>query len=225
MTAIVSTTLFLILSLIWLFQFSRLRWTQMRSRRQWQLKLLGCAHIFFLLLLAYAAWPLLPIGQAQRGQTVDAFLHSLHDGDVETVLNMIVSTPQEELTPIQNALADSQNYPVSWEMAEPNGNNVSLGEISFSESRMADATIHLEWEWEQARWGISGFLLEGERSENELRFVLPSTFLPYSWFRSGLFFLSILLVLFTVWQIWRLRRAWTVLQDEASPLSDQTANF
>ncbi len=86
MTAIGLALILLLLSLVLLFRFCRLHWDALRTRMKRRLIVLLSAHLFLLFSLAYAAWPLLPVGQAQRSEAIEQFLNTLSAGQTESVV-------------------------------------------------------------------------------------------------------------------------------------------
>lgn len=225
MAAIGLTMILLLFSFFLLFRFCWLRWETLRTRMKQRLVLLLAAHLSLLLLLSYSAWPLLPAGQAQSAAVVERFLNALRDGDNQTALNLIVPAPEEEMAFIRIALSIQGNRPVRWEVTEPNSRHYVFGEVTFDDGQTLDLFIGLEWEWEKARWGITMLEFGRDLSTSKARFYLYSTFLPYSWFRNGVIFLSAFCILFTVWQVWRLRKIWANLQERENLLPNQAHNF
>ncbi|MAU00963.1 MAG: hypothetical protein CL608_27780 [Anaerolineaceae bacterium] len=225
MAAIGLTMILLLFSFLLLFRFCWLRWETLRTRMKQRLVLLLAAHLSLLLLLSYSAWPLLPAGQAQGAAVVERFLSALRDGDNQTALNLIVPAPEEEMAFIRIALSIQGNRPVRWEVTEPNSRHYVFGEVTFDDGQSLDLFVGLEWEWEKARWGITMLEFGRDLATSKARFYLYSTFLPYSWFRNGVIFLSAFCILFTVWQVWRLRKIWANLQERENLLPNQAHNF
>ena len=176
MIAIGAMITLLLLSFFLLFVFCRPRWESFRSRTKQQLIFLGGIHVLLMILLAYAAWPLLPAGQAQRSEAIEAFLSNLREGDTLSAISMIVPAPEEEIAVIQTSLSASENRPVSWEVTEPNSKHYAFGEATFTDGQTLDLFIGLEWEWEKARWGITLLEFGREISTSKARFYLYSTF-------------------------------------------------
>ena len=106
-------------------------------------------------------------------------------------------------------------------MTELNGINNAFGNVTFVDGQTLDLFIGLEWEWEKARWGVRLLEFGREKSTSKARFYLHSTFLPYSWFRGSVILLSAFCILFTIWQVWRLRKMWANLQEKNSPLANE----
>ncbi|MCA9917082.1 MAG: hypothetical protein KC445_03975 [Anaerolineales bacterium] len=225
MAAIGLTMGLLLLSMFLLLRFCRLRWHSLRTRMKRRLVALLAAQIFLLLALAYAAWPLLPTGQAQRSEAIESFLSQLRDGNIQSALNMIIPAPEEHIAFIQIALSSQANRPVRWEVTEPNDTNYAFGDVTFVDGQTLDLFIGLEWEWEKARWGISELEFGRELSTSKARFYLYSNFLPYNWFRGGVIYLSIFCALFIAWQIWQLRKMWANLQEKENLLPNEAHNF
>ncbi|WP_420630174.1 hypothetical protein [Candidatus Leptofilum sp.] len=225
MAAIASVMILLILSLIFLAIFCRPRWGVFRTRMKQRLMILVGLYLLLVLLLAYAAWPLLPSGQAQREVAIDSFLSALSEGETQTAMSMIVPAPDEELSVIRAALSTPENRPVSWEVTEPNRRDYAFGTVTFADGQTLDLFIGLEWEWEKARWGVILLEFGREQSTSKARFYLYSTFLPYSWFRGGAIYLSLFCILFTVWQVRRLRQEWANMEAQTTSLPNQVHNF
>jgi hypothetical protein len=151
-----------------------------------------------LILLAYSIWPLSPFGLAQRSEVVNAFMNSLSLRDSETALNMITPAREENYARISNDLSNPLNFPVDWELEDPNRKNIVIGKATFSDNEDREVTMFLEWEWERARWGVSGVEFGKDMREGRVRFWLPETFLPYSWFIEGIVIGSIICILFSI---------------------------
>lgn len=225
MTAIGLALILLLFSLFLLFRFCRLHWDALRARMKRRLVVLLSAHLFLLFSLAYAAWPLLPMGQAERSEAIEQFLNTLSAGQTESALNMVVPAPEEELAVIRSALAAPENRPVSWAVTEPNRRDYAFGDVTFADGQTLDFFVGLEWEWEKARWGITLLEFGRELSTSKARFYLYSTFLPYSWFRNGVLFLSAFCIFLTVWLVWRLRKLWANLPEKENFLPTEAHNL
>jgi hypothetical protein len=131
-------------------------------------------------------------------------MNSLSLQDSETALTLITPAREENYARISNDLSNPLNIPVGWEFEEPNSKNIVLGKAIFSDNEEREVTMFLEWEWERARWGVSGVEFGKDMREGRMRFWLPETFLPYSWFIEGIVIGSIICLLVSIRMVRRI---------------------
>ena len=174
------------------------KWGSFTSREHLTYIVLIGWQILMIALLAYIAWPLSSFGLSQRNEIANEFMSSLNSGKNEVALEIITSTSAEEYSAIFQDVSDPNNKPVSWDLQAPNSNNIVLGEAVFPDGEVLDVALFLEWEWEEARWGISGVEFGRDLSEARIRFWLYDTFLPYAWFRMGVIVVGIICIIFSV---------------------------
>ena len=161
------------------------RWQVLPLRQRRQTLLIFSGHIVLLASLAYLIWPLSAPGREPALQTIDEFMTALRSGDYESALQMTTQDWGEDYAAIAAAFQDEKNQPVAWKMTGLDPRNISTGIVTFSDGTQLPVVVGMEWQWEQARWGISGVELSRDASAGRINFWLYDSHLPYSWVKFG----------------------------------------
>ncbi len=161
------------------------KWPVLQSRQRRQIALIISGHIALLAGLAYLLWPLSAPGREPALQTVDEFMTALSSGNYESALHMTTQDWGEDYPAIAATFQDPKNQTVAWEMTGLDPRNISTGTATFSDGAQLPVIVGLEWQWEQARWGISGVEFGRGVNAGRISFWLYDSHLPYSWVKFG----------------------------------------
>lgn len=149
--------------------------------------------VLMLLVFAYGLWPRSSGVLARRSEVAEAFMTNLSIGNSQAALEQIIHAP-EKYAAIARDFSNPDNFPVSWVLETPNRNDVIKGQALFPDGKELEVTFYLTWDWEWARWGITGVYFGQVSNEAKMYFDLTHTTLPYHWFGWGIAIVSLVLV-------------------------------